>query len=55
MKKYRLRDGDIVSLGVHDLVYQDLRSIDDVLEDQLDEPEDDDEDLDDLDDEQETA
>jgi type II secretory pathway predicted ATPase ExeA len=55
VKKYHLRDGDIVSLGVHDLVYQDLRSIDDVLEDQLDEPEDDDEDLDDLDDEQETA
>lgn len=25
VKKYRLRDGDIVSLGVHDLVYHDLR------------------------------
>lgn len=25
VKKYRLRDGDIVSLGVHELVYHDLR------------------------------
>ena len=25
VKKYRLRDGDVVSLGVHDLVYHDLR------------------------------
>jgi len=27
VKKYRLRDGDVVSLGVHDLVYSDLRQI----------------------------
>ena len=26
VKKYRLKDGDIVSLGVHQLVYRDLRS-----------------------------
>ncbi len=26
VKKYRLRDGDIVSLGVHELVYHDLRT-----------------------------
>jgi len=25
VKKYRLRDGDVISLGVHELVYQDLR------------------------------
>ena len=25
VKKYRLRDGDVVSLGVHELVYHDLR------------------------------
>jgi len=25
IKKYRLRDGDVVSLGVHELVYRDLR------------------------------
>jgi len=25
VKKYRLRDGDVVSLGVHELVYRDLR------------------------------
>ena len=28
VKKYRLRDGDIISLGVHDLVYHDLRTTD---------------------------
>jgi putative secretion ATPase (PEP-CTERM system associated) len=36
VKKYRLRDGDVVSLGVHELVYHDLRRQDDVFEDQLD-------------------
>jgi putative secretion ATPase (PEP-CTERM system associated) len=36
IKKYRLRDGDIVSLGVHELLYHDLRQQDDVFEDQLD-------------------
>jgi len=28
VKKYRLRDGDVVSLGVHELVYHDLRNED---------------------------
>ncbi len=28
VKKYRLRDGDVVSLGVHELVYTDLRQSD---------------------------
>ncbi len=36
VKKYRLRDGDVVSLGVHELVYHDLRLQDEVFEDQLD-------------------
>jgi len=36
VKKYRLRDGDVVSLGVHELVYHDLRQQDGALEDQLD-------------------
>ena len=25
IKKYRLKDGDVVSLGIHELVYSDLR------------------------------
>ncbi len=29
VRKYRLNDGDIVSLGVHQLVYRDLRESDD--------------------------
>ena len=36
VKKYRLRDGDVVSLGVHELVYHDLRQQEEALEDQLD-------------------
>ena len=41
VKKYRLRDGDVVSLGVHELVYHDLRQREEALEDQLDiEPDD---------------
>ena len=32
IKKYRLRDGDTVSLGVHELVYTDLRDIDEAEE-----------------------
>ena len=36
VKKQRLRDGDIVSIGVHELVYHDLRSKDRQLQDQLD-------------------
>ena len=35
IKKYRLHDGDVVSLGVHELVYHDLREQRDALEDQL--------------------
>ncbi len=58
IKKYRLHDGDVVSLGVHELVYHQLRhaeeTLDDTLEDQLDEPFDDD-DEDEVVDEQETA
>ncbi len=37
IKKYRLRDGDVVALGVHELVYHDLRKVEKPLEDQLDE------------------
>ncbi len=37
IKKYQLRDGDVVSLGVHELVYYDLRRAEEPLEDQLDE------------------
>jgi type II secretory pathway predicted ATPase ExeA len=36
IKKYRLRDGDVVSLGVYELVYHDLRQPETVLQDQLD-------------------
>ena len=36
IKKYRLRDGDVISLGVHELVYRDLRRGDAMIEDQLD-------------------
>ncbi|MDJ0750126.1 MAG: AAA family ATPase [Woeseiaceae bacterium] len=36
IKKYRLRDGDVISLGVHELVYRDLRGADAMIEDQLD-------------------
>tara|TARA_R110002096_G_scaffold46751_1_gene125108 strand:+ start:1888 stop:3129 length:1242 start_codon:yes stop_codon:yes gene_type:complete len=39
VKKYRLRDGDVVSLGVHELVYHDLRKARD--EDISDESDDD--------------
>ena len=35
IKKYRLADGDVISLGVHELVYRDLRKADELLEDQL--------------------
>jgi len=50
IKKYRLRDGDIISLGIHELVYHDLRLVENTLDDQLqnlgDEDEDEDEDAD---------
>ena len=37
IKRCRLQDGDVVLLGVHELVYHDLRIQEDALEDQLDE------------------
>jgi putative secretion ATPase (PEP-CTERM system associated) len=37
IKKRRLQDGDVVSIGVHELVYRDLRSRDGQLQDQIDE------------------
>jgi len=42
VKKYHLRDGDRISLGVHELVYHDLRqsSVDEPAEDQLDDSDD---------------
>jgi putative secretion ATPase (PEP-CTERM system associated) len=54
IKKYKLRDGDVISLGVHELVYHDLRSDDEGIEDQLDDEVEDDAE-DDVVDEQETA
>ncbi|MDJ0699590.1 MAG: AAA family ATPase [Woeseiaceae bacterium] len=35
IKKYRLRNGDVISLGVHEIVYRDLRN-EDTIEDQID-------------------
>jgi general secretion pathway protein A len=35
IKKYRLRDGDVVSLGVHELVYHDLRQAEETLDEEL--------------------
>jgi pSer/pThr/pTyr-binding forkhead associated (FHA) protein len=66
IKKRRLSDGDIVTLGVHELVYYDLRNEDEKLEDQIeDDPEeleedqesesDEDSDAEDVAEEQETA
>ena len=66
IKKRRLSDGDIVSLGVHELVYHDLRDEDTELEDQIDDDvdeldedreleSDEDSDADDIAEEQETA
>ena len=46
IKKYRLSDGDRISLGVHELVYRDLRKahaeLHELVEDQLDDAEADD-------------
>ena len=55
VKKYRLRDGDVVSLGVHELVYHDLRQAEEPLEDQLEEIEEIDDDENPAIDEQELA
>ena len=41
IKKYRLRDGDVVSLGVYELVYRDLRTADEVVDEDLEEEEED--------------
>ncbi|NCF15035.1 MAG: AAA family ATPase [Gammaproteobacteria bacterium] len=41
IKKYRLRDGDVVSLGVHELVYRDLRTADEVVDEDLEEEDED--------------
>jgi hypothetical protein len=54
IKKYRLHDGDVISLGVHELVYRNLRSDDEALDDQLEELTKED-DVDGVVDEQETA
>ena len=57
IKKQKLQDGDVVTLGVHELVYHDLRTADAGLEDQVEEPADVDDvdDAEDVIDEQETA
>jgi len=55
VKKYRLRDGDIISVGVHELVYHDLRQTEEPFEDQLGESTEDDGDKSPVVDEQETA
>ena len=56
IKKHRLHDGDIVTLGVHELVYHDLRPADAGLEDQVEETTAEDDDKEDsIVDEQETA
>ncbi len=36
VKKYRLRDGDVISLGVHELVYTDLRNTESAVEEAVD-------------------
>ena len=35
VKKYRLKDGDVVSLGVHELVYKDIRDLGKVANDDM--------------------
>ena len=36
VKKYRLKDGDVVSLGIHELVYRDLRESPQAMNDDVD-------------------
>jgi hypothetical protein len=36
IKKYKLHDGDVVSLGVHELVYHDLRDEDETADETID-------------------
>jgi len=43
IKKYRLRDGDVVALGVHELVYHEIRDAGEPFADQLDDVDSDDE------------
>ena len=38
IKKYKLHDGDVVSLGVHELVYHDLRDEDEKADETIDDP-----------------
>ena len=38
IKKYKLHDGDVVSRGVHELVYHDLRDEDETADDTIDDP-----------------
>ena len=54
IKKYQLSDGDVVSLGVHELVYHDLKASDETLDDQILEIGEDD-DVDEVVEEQESA
>jgi type II secretory pathway predicted ATPase ExeA/pSer/pThr/pTyr-binding forkhead associated (FHA) protein len=42
VKKYKLRDGDVISVGVHELIYHDLR-MSDPLQDQVEDEDEDDE------------
>ncbi len=55
IKKYRLHDGDVISLGVHELVYRDLRQANEFMEDQLEDDDEDSVQVDENVDEQETA
>ncbi|MEJ2275808.1 MAG: FHA domain-containing protein, partial [Woeseiaceae bacterium] len=55
IKKRELHDGDVITLGVHELVYHDLRVEDDTLTDQVEEMEDEGDEDDNLVDEQESA
>ncbi|MEJ2257543.1 MAG: AAA family ATPase [Woeseiaceae bacterium] len=55
IKKRELHDGDVITLGVHELVYHDLRVEDDTLTDQVEEMGDEGDEDDNLVDEQETA
>ena len=38
IKKYKLHDGDVVSLGVHELVYHDLRDENETADETIDDP-----------------
>ena len=43
IKKYRLRDGDVVTIGVHEIVYTDLRNRESANEEDIPEEIEDDE------------